>query len=270
MMKKWLKFWGTRGSCPVSGHEYKRFGGNTCCLELLYGDTRIIFDAGTGIRPLGKKLIREKVKKINLILSHTHWDHLIGFPFFDPLHHKDVEITIWSPKGSDRSCREIFHVLLSQEFFPVDLQNVKARLKFRSIYEHRPLKFGHISIDFHRANHPSLTYCSKIKTPYQTIGYATDDELPTHDLVPFYKGCDLLIHEAQYFSEEYERRRDWGHSSIRAASDFVKSTAPKKWLITHHDPNHTDKDLMRLEQLAKRQTDIPVKCVADGQVIKLK
>lgn len=270
-MKNYFKFWGTRGSCPVSGLEYSHFGGNTCCLELRYDDTFIIIDAGTGIRPLGLHLQNEK--KIDLFLSHMHLDHVIAFPFFEPNYHKNVKITIWAPQGEGRSSHQLFQDLMSSEFFPIHLEQMHAKLEFKTIHEKKPIQLGPFTIDFHRTHHPGMTYCFKIKTPRETIGYVTDNEVSLANessFIEFHKNCDYLIHEAQYSPEEYAHKANWGHSSLARAIKLVEEIRPLRWLVTHHDPEHTDTDLKALEKIARSQTSCPVEWVADGQSFPLK
>jgi phosphoribosyl 1,2-cyclic phosphodiesterase len=263
-MKNYLKFWGTRGSCPVSGPEYLHFGGNTSTLELCYDDIHIVFDAGTGIRSLGKVFVQEKVKKIDLFLSHTHWDHIQGFPFFDPIYQSDVTMTVWSPQSR---CKELFNAVFAPEFFPVQFSDLKAKIQFK-VYD-APVKIGPLTLSFHKVNHPGVTYGFKIQTPHQTIGYVTDNELPLDALIDFFKGCDLLIHEAQYFSEEYTKKKGWGHSSLMEVIDFVEKTKARHWLVTHHDPAHTDEDLKRLAKLAHQKSSVPSTWLRDGQIVEL-
>lgn len=291
-MKNYLKFWGTRGSCSVSGPEYKRFGGNTCCLEIRYGETVLLIDAGTGVRPLGESMIGQGPLKIDLFLGHTHWDHIIGFPFFEPLYKPGMQITIWSPAGAGRSCKELFSQLLATEFFPIRLEQVQAHLEFRTTQQKTPVHLGPITIDFHTTQHPGLTHCFKIKTPHETIGYITDNEMlqghhgtlleapeslfePHESLIQFMKGCDYLVHEAQYFPEEYLEKAGWGHSSARNAVSLIQKTHPKHWIVTHHDPKHSDADLDRLadfvhKTLHENKVPVSVEWVPDGHAIRLK
>ena len=280
-MKNFLKFWGTRGSCAVSGQEYKHFGGNTSCLEISYGSTRFIIDAGTGIRPLGHHLMQRHLDKIDIFLSHTHWDHLIGFPFFEPLYYSDAQITIWAPKTGGRSCRELFEELLSQEFFPVRLSEVQKKLDFRTIDPEMEISLGEVTLSFHEANHPGITLCFKLTTPHQTIGYITDNEASPElskfrqGFVDFFSGCDLLIHEAQYSVGEYEVREGWGHSCLPNVVALVEQIRPHKWLVTHHDPQHTDSDLQTLsrqaeELLQQRKMNFSVEWIPDGHIVELK
>ncbi|PIS02472.1 MAG: hypothetical protein COT85_05610 [Chlamydiae bacterium CG10_big_fil_rev_8_21_14_0_10_42_34] len=271
-MKRYLKFWGTRGSCSVCGPQFSHFGGNTVCLEVQYDDTLIIIDAGTGIRPLGHTIHNKK--KIDLFLGHTHWDHIIGFPFFEPLYKKNTEINIWAPQGKGRSCKELFTEMLSKEFFPIHLEQLQARLEFKTIYEKTPIQIGPITLDFHATSHPGVTYCFKIKTPNETISYVTDNEIPKtpqKSLIEFHKGADILIHEAQYSAKEYTEKGGWGHSPLEEVITLVNEIQPKRWIVTHHDPNHTDAELFDLEKHARSQKlPCPVEWIADGCTIPLK
>lgn len=291
-MKNYMKFWGTRGSCSVSGPMYAKYGGNTCCLEVRYGDAHIIMDAGTGIRPLGDVFLNHGIRKVDLFLSHTHWDHLIGFPFFEPLYETGVQITVHSPAGAGRSCRELFSDLLATEFFPVRLDQVQAHIDFRTTHQKTPVQIGDLVIDFHTTHHPGLTFCFKIKTPYQTIGYVTDNEMlqgfhgsleelppeisePHLSLIEFLKDCDLLIHEAQYAPEEYLHKVGWGHSSVRNVAYIFQQTKIPHWMVTHHDPKHSDKEIDELAQkthliLKEEKIDCKIEWIPDMHQIALK
>lgn len=271
-----IKFWGTRGSNPVSGSEYVRFGGNTCCLEIRYGKDLIIVDAGTGIRPLGSALSDAKTKQIHLLISHTHWDHLAGFPFFAPIYDPECHITIWTPIGFEKSTQELFTEMLAYAYFPVRLDDIQARLTFKEIFEGEPFQIGQIEIDTHYAKHPGATVCFKFQLGNLSFGYVTDNEFlmgfhghpntvtKTHpelqayrSMVQFFKRCDLLVHEAQYTPAEYQAKVGWGHSSVANAAVLMKHAEIHDWIITHHDPKHTDIDLLAKTQL---QLDILDDC----------
>jgi phosphoribosyl 1,2-cyclic phosphodiesterase len=274
-MARYLKFWGTRGSCPVSGPNYQQFGGNTACLELRYDDVLIIFDAGTGIRPLGESLKSEK--EIDLFIGHTHWDHTIGFPFFHPIYEKGIKITVWAPHGNGRTTKERFEDIFSPEFFPIHLDEIQADLAFKTLREKAPVQIGPITLDFHPTRHPGNAFCFKIKTPHQTIGYVTDNEidLPSQkSFIDFHENADIFIHEAQYFVEEYEKKKGWGHSSIQAFIALLEKISPKQCFITHHDPQHTDADLRHLAMIAHAVTEekgLPCspQWVPDGFILNL-
>ncbi len=264
----YIKFWGTRGSNPVSGPDYVRFGGNTCCLEIRHKDDLVIVDAGTGIRPLGEELGKFNPKKINLLISHTHWDHVAGFPFFTPLYDPECEITIWTPIGFEKTTRELFTEMLAYAYFPVRLDDIKAKLIFKDIEVGVPFHIGEIFIDTDYAFHPGATVCFKFKIDKTTFGYATDNEFllghhgspkliakdsplikPYRRMIQFFKTCDYLIHEAQYTPAEYLTKVGWGHSSITNATALILLTEMKEWIITHHDPKHTDQDILKKMQM---------------------
>lgn len=275
----YIKFWGTRGSNPVSGSDYVRFGGNTCCLELHHENKLLIIDAGTGIRPLGQLIQERNLKEIHILFSHTHWDHLAGFPFFQPIYQPDCHIHLWTPIGFEKPAQELFAEMLAYAYFPVRLDDIQSSLHFHEMQEGCPFEIGPFVINTHYAFHPGATLCFKITCNQTTVGYATDNELlmgyhgnphaigKAHSLllpylsqIKFFKGCDLLIHEAQYTPEEYLHKVGWGHSSIANASVLIKHADIKQWIITHHDPTHTDMDLLQKTQL---QFDIIDDCKLD-------
>lgn len=290
-LNAYLKFWGTRGSNPVSGADYIKFGGNTSCLELRNGDDQIIIDAGTGIRPLGETI--PHAKNIHLFLSHTHWDHITGFPFLQPLYHPDCKVVIWSPVGFEKSTQELFTEMLAYAYFPVRLDDIKANLVFNDMRDHSSISIGSITIESHYAYHPGATFCFKIHTANKVIGYATDNEMflgfhgnpnalgkehpliqANESIIQFFKNCDLFIHEAQYTPLEYQKKVGWGHSSISNASILAKCAGIKEWIITHHDPKHTDDELLQKLQLHKEileecRIHCNLEMAYDGMVIPL-
>jgi CheY-like chemotaxis protein/ribonuclease BN (tRNA processing enzyme) len=278
----YLHFWGTRGSNAVSGPEYIRFGGNTCCLEIRYGDHLLIIDAGTGIRRFGESVLLPHSKKFHLFFSHTHWDHLTGFPFFYPLYDPSCHITLWAPIGFEKSPRELFTDMLAYSFFPVRLDDIKAKITFEDLRDLQTIKIGEIEISTHYTFHPGATLCFKIATPEKTFAYVTDNEFlmgyhghpnavkkdhpflaPHYSLIEFLKGCDFLIHEAQYFPQEYLHKVGWGHSSLSNAVALIKETHTKEWIVTHHDPSHTD---ILLEKKIQLLRDILEDCHISVQV----
>ncbi len=276
-----FRFWGTRGSSPVSGREYLRYGGNTPCLQVRSGDDMIIIDAGTGIRPLGKHLLDSPFKNLHIFLGHTHWDHIAGFPFFAPLYQKEFEIHIWSPVSYTQSTQDLFNEKLSYSFFPVQLKDIAARIFFHDLRDTDTFSLGKIHIECSYAYHPGPTMCFKVKVGSFMIGYVTDNEFlmnyhgdpkeidRNHPLVQpydrflnFLEGCNVLVHEAQYFPSEYIDKVGWGHSSISNAALVAKFTQAREWLITHHDPKHTDDDLIKKFHYHRDIVDyLDLKCV---------
>ena len=264
----YIKFWGTRGSNPVAGVEYIHFGGNTCCLEVRHGDDMVIIDAGTGIRVLGTAVPESPDSPYNILFSHTHWDHLLGFPFFRPIYHPQSEINLYAPVGFDKSNKELFSDMLGYAYFPVALEDIKSKVSFFDIRDSQKLSFGKIDIYTQYAFHPGSTLCFRIHIAGKKIGYITDNEFlmgyfghpknkgkwekyvePYKNLIKFFEGCDVMIHEAQYTPSEYKNREGWGHSSVSNASIVIQETGVKDWIVTHHDPRHTDLDLLKKAQL---------------------
>ncbi len=289
-MQNYLKFWGTRGSCPISGPSFAKYGGNTPCLEVRYGDAHLIIDAGTGIRPLGKTLLGMN-DEIQLFLGHLHWDHVIGLPFFAPLYQPDQKIALWLPDKTPKSGPELLSEFFSFHFFPIGLKQIKAQLRFCSSVENAPVRIGSLMLHFHQVRHPGVAYGFKIETPHQMIGYATDNEflkghhgtlneIPQNllaaeqSLIQFFSGCDLLIHEAQYSSDEYKQKAGWGHSSLFNAIALIHEARVGKWLVVHHDPDHSDAELDQFARLAARilkEHRIPCEAewIGDGHTIPL-
>lgn len=268
----YLKLWGTRGSNPVAGSEYVRFGGNTPCLEVRNNQDLLIFDAGSGIRALGQELGQQEHSEFHILISHTHWDHLLGFPFFYPIYLPGKKIHIWTPVGFEKNSRDLFAEMLNYSYFPVALDDIRSKLIFQDLRDSQTLYFGDISVHTHYAFHPGSTLCFKIEMNGKKIGYVTDNEFlqgctlapsqieatpslftPYLSLISFLKDCDILIHEAQYLTEEYAGRIGWGHSSIYNASFLIKKAGIKHWIVIHHDPRHTDEVLLK-----KHQTHIEV------------
>lgn len=260
--KNYIKFWGTRGSSSVSGGEYAKYGGMTSCLEVKYGKDKIIIDAGTGIRALGEELLESEESNIHLFISHTHQDHVVGFPFFMPLYNDRTKLNIYSPLGYEKPTKDLFTDMLAYSFFPVRLEQMHAKVQFHDIWDGDSVKIGNIEIQSCYTYHPGATLGFKIITPKQKIAYITDNEflvgfhghpnevdenhpaLENHlNLMKFLSDCDIIIHEAQYFPKEYLKRVGWGHSSMINASVLFKFIKCPIWITTHHDPKHTDSDL---------------------------
>jgi phosphoribosyl 1,2-cyclic phosphodiesterase len=249
---------------------------------MLQGKDLLIFDAGTGIRSLGALLKENTPKELHIILSHFHFDHLSGFPFFAPIYNPACTIHIWAPIGYEKSAREIFAEMLNYDLFPVRLEDIKAKVVFREIQEGVPFRIGDIVINSHYAYHPGSTLCFRVSCKDIDFGYVTDNEFllgfhgnpirlnkkhqlltPYLSLLSFFKGCSMMIHEAQYTPTEYQHKVGWGHSSVANAAYFMKLIGARNWVITHHDPKHTDTDLFKKIQLHYDILhDLDVECTA--------
>jgi phosphoribosyl 1,2-cyclic phosphodiesterase len=260
MMK--IRFWGTRGSIATPGSSTMRYGGNTSCVELRTGPHVIIFDAGTGIRELGNQILREFASRpvtIHVFISHTHWDHIQGFPFFLPAYEKKNTIHLYGPPGRDKSLDKILTIQMDSDYFPVELGAMSADLHVHELRE--DVTIDGLTVRHFYLNHPALCLSYRVSDGKTNVVYATDNEpyqgtlfkhtqnpataldFPTYldeKFVDFLSNADLLIGEAQYTSEEYEEKRGWGHSALESVVRFAVQANVKKLALFHHDPLHDD------------------------------
>ncbi|MSU49246.1 MAG: response regulator [Opitutus sp.] len=252
-----LELWGTRGSTPTVGGRFQRHGGNTSCMSLTFGDEVIIFDAGSGIRDLGLRLAAGRPRKLHLFITHPHWDHIQGFPFFTPAYISGFEITVYGAKGFGKDLESIFRGQLDRDYFPVQMDDMKSTLQFRHLTD-EAIEIGGARITWVFAQHPGATVGYKVEVAQRKIAWVPDNEFlqgyegpPTLGLsdprvvtyaqiIAFLSDVDLLVHEAQYLPEEYATRVGWGHSSVSNACLLMKLAGVRRWIVTHHDPMHDD------------------------------
>lgn len=257
-----LKVWGCRGSVPTPGPGTVECGGNTSCVEVTLSDgTVLVLDAGTGIRDLGLELVERGTQQINLLLTHLHLDHVEGLRFFAPLWDERVEVDVWGPPSPVSSLPERIALAFSPPLFPVDLHDVPARLIFRDV-PRRPWTIGGASLSAELILHPGPTVGYRIEDDGASFGYLPDHEpalAGTIDGKPrdWISGAgiagdvDLLLHDAQYFEDEYEERIGWGHSSVADAVAFARAVDARRLVLFHHEPRHDDSSLERLEARAQ-------------------
>lgn len=253
-----FRLWGTRGSTPTLGGRFQRHGGNTSCMSFRVGDDLIIFDAGSGIRDLGIELMRGAPRRMHLFITHTHWDHIQGFPFFIPAYVPGFELTIYGSRGFGKNLEAIFRGQLDRDYFPVQMEDMHSNLQFRHLPD-TPVEIGGAKVTWGFAHHPLPTVGYKIEVAGRSLVWMPDDEFlqgytgapheltrdhslvrPFEKLVAFISGADVLIHEAQYTAEEYPKKIGWGHSSVPNACALVKMAGIRRWIVTHHDPMHDD------------------------------
>ncbi|MEO0189955.1 MAG: MBL fold metallo-hydrolase, partial [candidate division WOR-3 bacterium] len=241
-----LKFYGTRGSIPVSGSSTIEYGGNTTCLyiETKSGEP-IIIDAGSGIRELGIYLMQNKKTTLSLIFTHYHWDHIQGFPFFAPVYSKNTSVNIYGP-DNEVGVKKALSYQMRIPFFPtIKLTDLPARFRFNKI---KPkFKIGNIAIQVIQNNHPNYTLGLKFNEDKKSVVFLTDNELqspnprtPYKRFVKFVQNADLLIHDAQYVDENYQTKIGWGHSTYNQVMQLAKDGGIKRIIFTHHDPSSSD------------------------------
>lgn len=257
-----IRFWGTRGSIPSPGPSTVRYGGNTPCVEINTEDgALIIIDSGSGIRELGNALLAaRKPVKGSILLSHTHWDHIQGFPFFKPAFIPGNEFELYGPEDTNHHIQKVLEGQMEHKYFPVTLNMMGAKITFHELREGR-FTIGNVTVSVHYMNHTSLTLGFRITEGDTSICYCTDTE--PHSLltessdgdksalrrfihksdtrfVEFVHGADLLIIDGQYTKEEYISKKGWGHSSIDYAVITALLGDVKRLCLYHHDPEHPD------------------------------
>jgi phosphoribosyl 1,2-cyclic phosphodiesterase len=242
-----VRFWGVRGSTPTPQAENLRYGGNTSCVEVRFGDRLYIFDCGTGLRALGQQLRREfagRAVSAHIFVSHFHWDHIQGIPFFGPLYDQPENRFFFHSSSRIRSLKRVMEEQMASPYFPVDMSEMKAHRDFYSIEQGR-MPLGEVTVEARWLNHPQGCMGFRLETDEGVVVYATDNEpgdgVFDQNLRQLAAGADLLIYDAQYLPEEYQaRKRGWGHSHWREAINVVMESGAKELVLFHHDPDHND------------------------------
>ncbi len=274
-----IKIWGCRGSIPVPDRRMIKFGGNTTCVEVDLGERVLIIDAGTGIRRLGEELLKRKQSEIDMILTHSHWDHIQGMPFFMPMYSENTSINILGCNSSYKNLKDILAGQMSHEYFPVSFADLKAKISFSDVCGNVTNLAGCV-VRTIQTNHPMATYGVRVETGKSAFVFITDSELNAAEpvtkfegFVEFCRGADLLIHDAQFTDEEYPKRIGWGHSTFSRAYELAKQAGVKQLGFFHHDPSREDKELQSIEKLYKqlcRQEDCKIKVFAVKEMSEFK
>ncbi len=301
-----LRFWGTRGSAPVSGMAYARYGGNTSCISLTSDTGHLfIFDCGSGARELGNFLLSPQwspngpdvsaadSKKISgyIFLSHTHLDHIQGFPFFAPIFKPDNRFNIIGWSNPSQTLGSILAGLMEHIYFPVSMEALPSTLSFYSLRHEGQAVLDGAKIDSVQLKHPIPSTAYRLELGGKRIVYATDHEPhrlpPAHheallgegvldmDLIELAQEADVLIHDAQYSSVELLDKEGWGHSSVEVAVDVAIRARVKRLVLYHHDPGHDDKALDSLLASARQRAialgsrDLEILSASDGLELKL-
>jgi phosphoribosyl 1,2-cyclic phosphodiesterase len=270
-----IKFWGVRGSIPTPGREFVRYGGNTSCVGLRCGDTIIILDAGTGMRELGRSLVKEfngDPLDLHILISHTHWDHIQGFPFLDLAYIKGNKISLYGGQ-SVSSLEKLILGQMDREYFPVTLFELSANVEFVELMDN-PFDINDLKVYFTHLFHPALSLGYRIEYNKKVIVYATDNEILNDPEMAGYnvnnvgyliRDADVLITDCQYTSDEYKKKIGWGHSSIEEVVKLANSFGVKNLFPFHYDPLHTDEDIDDMIAKAREIARKPLKVHASKE-----
>jgi phosphoribosyl 1,2-cyclic phosphodiesterase len=271
-----IKFWGVRGSTPCANSENMVYGGNTTCFQITSTELQelLIIDCGTGLRNLGNHLIYHgEPLKGRVFVTHPHWDHLQGFPFFKPFYEDDSWFRVYLPPQEDLTCKEILQGHMSNTFFPVTIDMLNADMDCET-FEPGVMSFEGYSVDYMWAKHTINTAMFRFKIGGKTIVVAPDNELPLdgapnaeafiNEFQSFIQGADVLVHDAQYNHEQMKHRVGWGHSSWERVIELTKGCGVKKLILTHHDPDSSDEYLAALDNHVKEEfaNDFELICFA--------
>jgi phosphoribosyl 1,2-cyclic phosphodiesterase len=260
-MALYVKFWGTRGSIPTPGYRTQRFGGNTLCVEVRTDTTMIVCDAGSGLRELGMDIAQRFGKKpvtLHLLLSHTHWDHIQGFPFFIPAYQPSTTIHVYGASLADRTSYELLTGQMESAHFPVSFTSLTARI-LASEFIHGQIEIGDVTARAFTQCHPGGSVGFSLMHGGKKVVYSTDNELdksilnadavardpsatrefPAQIIEPF-RNADLLIADAQYTEQEYPAHVGWGHPSTATVVDLALAAGVKQLALFHHDPMQSD------------------------------
>lgn len=246
-----LRCWGARGSIPVSGAEYIRYGGDTTCFEIRSkNDAIIIVDAGTGIRRLGNRLRAENRSDFTMLFTHSHWDHILGFPFFSPLYESRTKIQLFGCPLEQGDIQKLLAKAMSRPYFPLAFEEIKAVINYtpecRLNYPIDTIEISTIKL-----NHPNLGSGFKFTEGDKVLVLLTDNELgyphrggkSYEEYVAFARGADLLLHDAEYTPEEYKLTRSWGHSTFIQATQLALDADVKAFGLIHHNQDRSDDQL---------------------------
>jgi phosphoribosyl 1,2-cyclic phosphodiesterase len=278
-----VTLWGTRGSLATPGPEMARYGGNTSCVGVVGREgTVLVLDAGTGIRRLGAT-IPESLRRVDILLTHLHMDHIQGLGFFAPLYRPDLEVHIWGPGSATLRLQARLMRYLSPPLFPVNLSELPCKLTFHDISS-REIDIGEFHVCSALVCHPGPTLGFRISAPETGILTYLPDHEPALGALRFPSlppewtsgatlaaGADLLIHDGQYSAGEYPGHCGWGHSSLNQTLDFGTLTEVKQLVPFHHDPDHTDPDIDRLfaEAVEEKRPAYRVTPGVEGTVFEL-
>lgn len=274
-----MKFWGVRGSIPTPGAGTVRYGGNTSCVEVRHGDDIVILDAGTGLRALGSALLAEfKNRPLNLTLlvTHTHWDHIQGLPFFAPIYSPRCRLRILGAPGTRKSLVSALTGQMESTYFPVPFAEVPGNIEIEEV-ENFNFSIGPVQVRAQRSNHPGLCFGYRLFSPDGLIVFFPDSEPrggEDRQMLEFIRDVDVLILDSQYDATEYQAHVGWGHGCLDDTVAIALKAGVRHLCLFHHDPGHDDRQIDRFVKRArhlvvKRKSKMKVDAAREGMTIEL-
>ncbi|HVZ71237.1 MAG TPA: MBL fold metallo-hydrolase [Polyangia bacterium] len=272
-----VKFWGVRGSLPVPGRKTERYGGNTSCVEVRSASgTRVVVDAGTGIRKLGKEIAADDAgpSEVHLLISHTHWDHIQGLPFFSPLYQKGNKLQVYARKRDDLHLRAVFASQTDDPYFPIPFEEAKADVAFSELSDNAKFEISDVKVTSARLNHPYVATAYRLSVDGKSVVYVSDTapfsdilfedqfvaqppgpgaELPAADkkklakmregVVRLCEGADLVVYDTMFTPEDYKKQPHFGHSRPSDAVQICHEAGAKQLVLFHHAPERADAEI---------------------------
>ncbi|MGM0608217.1 MAG: MBL fold metallo-hydrolase [Candidatus Muiribacteriota bacterium] len=278
-----INFYGARGSLPVSGSSFIKYGGNTTCVEVISDSgERILIDAGTGIKSIEDFYLKNEIFDIKLLLTHYHFDHIMGLPFFKPLFNKSSHIQLYGPTYNGLKPFEIIQKIINPPAFPINICNNNSCRRFdMNTLNEENIKTKDLDISIIPLNHPNGGYGYKIKENNKTFVFLTDNELgykhagglSIQDYVNFSHKADLLIHDSEFLPEEYKETTGWGHSCFTQAVELALKAEVKKFGLFHHNHKRTDEGidyiLKESQKIINKNKKNKIDCIAVSQTTKI-
>ena len=290
-----VRFWGVRGSIPTPGPTTLEYGGNTSCLEVRVGEQIIILDAGTGLRLLGRALLEEfgdRPLDLTLLLTHTHWDHIQGLPFFLPVYKPQNRLRILGYEGARHGLENVLTSQMESPFFPIGLREVPANVQIEELKQMR-FNLGEIEVRACKAIHPGVCMGYRLSARGRSVTFFPDNELrgkgavslrpagagtdgglsDNDDLARFIHGTDILIMDTQYDREEYKMHKGWGHGCLDDVVEMALKSEVKQLLLFHHDPDHEDAKIKSMVMEARRlvaaqQGSLLIEAAREGAIVE--
>ena len=275
-----IRCWGARGSIPVSGKEYLKYGGDTTCVEIRTGnDEIVIIDAGTGIRRLGNSLLSQNRYQYTMLFTHAHWDHLMGFPFFKPIYMKGTSISFFGCPFAQTSIKHMISRIMAPPNFPFDFNKIEAAIDYHESCD-TLFALNSLSVTPIPLSHPNQGMGYKLSEEDRSFVFLTDNELlhkhpgglDYNDYAQFAHEADLLIHDAEYTEKDYLRTKTWGHSTYVSALQLALDAKVKKLGLFHHNQERSDTTIDEIvEECRKiiRERQSSLECFAVHQDMEL-